>query len=295
MDFVHAYLDLLIGFLEHVVQRERVPRVPESEMVVETPEELGAYNNAMQYVTRVYLLYFAELFSHVINGARTVLDIGCGSGDLLITLAQANRSVHFTGTDESEIALETGRKRAEEAGVTNISFVRCDMKTLHSLPDHAFDAIISRFTLHHLKDEAELATAVSAIARVGKPQARAWIVDFQRLRSARFIRGIARRHQSKIGPLVARLYEESLHAAFDFETFRHHFSSLPFGGNIELSSLLPLYMGYYTPFYPLTEENKIFFTPIIRTFSLRERAILTFLRFLTQLRILRNRRRHHAA
>ncbi len=283
---MYTYIDLVCGIFEHLWARGIFERIPESEMIVETPKELDAYNNAMQQATRVYLLYFTELFSRVVNRAQNVLDIGCGSGDLLIMIAKANKHVHFTGTDDSEIALSIGREQALQAGVTNVTFVRSDMKNLLQFTDHTFDAVISRFTLHHLQNEAELKSTASAIERIAKPHANIWIIDFQRLRSKRLMRGISHRHKKRIGPLVSRLYYESLQAAFDFATFKKYFSQLPQSGDIELSSILPVYMGYYTNLGLLTKENRHYIQSLETDFSIRELGILLFLRCITWVRTL---------
>lgn len=96
---------------------------------------------------------------------QKVLDLGCGTGYPSILAAQAvgNRGA-VVGLDLSENMLAVARRKAEEAGVKNISF---HAKDVTSLPYEAasFDAVISRFCLMFLPD---IHGALSEIGRVLK-------------------------------------------------------------------------------------------------------------------------------
>jgi SAM-dependent methyltransferase len=87
----------------------------------------------------------------VASGARSVLDIGCGSG--ATTLAVARRlgaSGQANGIDISEPLIAMARARAQREGAT-ARFVRADAQT-HAFEPASFDILISRFGVMFFDD-----------------------------------------------------------------------------------------------------------------------------------------------
>ncbi len=73
-----------------------------------------------------------------------VLDIGCGTGTTTLELARlVGHGGHATGVDVSAPMLDEARRRAEEAGLANTSFVVADAGAHQFEPRH-FDAAFSR-------------------------------------------------------------------------------------------------------------------------------------------------------
>jgi hypothetical protein len=61
----------------------------------------------------------------------TVIDLGCGKGDLTLLLAAAlRRSVHVLGVDTNASAITTARERAKAAGLHNVCFRQADATEL---------------------------------------------------------------------------------------------------------------------------------------------------------------------
>lgn len=71
-------------------------------------------------------------------GSLEMLDMGCGSGVLGLTLAAERPDCHVTLADISDDALSLTRENAEKLGITNITLVRSD---LFSSIQGAFDLI----------------------------------------------------------------------------------------------------------------------------------------------------------
>lgn len=60
-----------------------------------------------------------------------VADVGCGSGHALNLMAQAFPHSQFIGYDLSEAGLAMGRREAQEMGLNNVQFERCNASELH--------------------------------------------------------------------------------------------------------------------------------------------------------------------
>ncbi len=90
-----------------------------------------------------------------------VLDFACGVGITACRLAQAGAVV--TAIDLSPVAIETGRRLADHAGVA-VTFLTGDAAALDI--DEPFDAMVGRYALHHF-DVVALAPRVAGYIRPG--------------------------------------------------------------------------------------------------------------------------------
>lgn len=82
---------------------------------------------------------------------QQVVDVGCGCGDTSIALARAVGSTgSVLGVDVSEPMLAVARRRAAEAGLTNLNFRRADASAEALRGDH--DLIFSRFGVMFFDD-----------------------------------------------------------------------------------------------------------------------------------------------
>jgi ubiquinone/menaquinone biosynthesis C-methylase UbiE len=105
-------------------------------------------------------------------GAR-LLDIGCGTGSLLVLAAEQQPTVTATGIDPDPRVLVRARRKAGRAGRQ----VRFDQGFGGDLPypDGSFDRVFSSLMLHHVQDPA---AAVREAARVLAPGGSCHVVDF---------------------------------------------------------------------------------------------------------------------
>jgi ubiquinone/menaquinone biosynthesis C-methylase UbiE len=92
-------------------------------------------------------------------GSR-VLDVACGPG--LVTLHLAEAADHVTGLDLTPAMLDKARELQRQRGLANLSW---DLGRADALPypDASFDAVVTRFSFHHLLDPAR---ALSEMIRV---------------------------------------------------------------------------------------------------------------------------------
>ena len=92
-----------------------------------------------------------------------VLEVGCGTGTT--ALRHAPFAGHILATDISPAMLEIARQRAEEAGVTNVTFRQSALEDL-DLASAGLDAILALNLLHLVEDRD---AAIRQLARALKP------------------------------------------------------------------------------------------------------------------------------
>jgi SAM-dependent methyltransferase len=98
-----------------------------------------------------------------------LLDVGCGTGaSTLAAAVKTGPKGHVTGLDIAEQLLNRARKRSDDAGLGNTSFILADAQT-HPFVPESFDAIISRFGLMFFENPV---AAFANMARGLKPQGR---------------------------------------------------------------------------------------------------------------------------
>lgn len=95
-----------------------------------------------------------------------VLDVGCGTGNLLRATGKQHPDVELTGLDPDPKALARARRKAKRAGVV----MRLDRGFAQELPypDGSFDRVFSSLMLHHL-DTPSKDELLAEIRRVLRP------------------------------------------------------------------------------------------------------------------------------
>ena len=104
-----------------------------------------------------------------------VLEIGCGTGNVALTVKRRHPDVEVTGLDPDPAALAKGRRKAARAGVE----LRLDQGYAQALPypDATFDRVLSSLMFHHI-DPADRPRALREAWRVLAPGASLHLLDF---------------------------------------------------------------------------------------------------------------------
>ena len=117
-----------------------------------------------------------ELISQAnIERAHSVLDVGCGTGTLIVMLKRRYSAVEVVGVDPDSKALQRARKKVGRAGVS----VQLDQGFADELrySERSFDRVFSSFMFHHLDEEERERTSLEVL-RVLKPGGSFHLLDF---------------------------------------------------------------------------------------------------------------------
>jgi ubiquinone/menaquinone biosynthesis C-methylase UbiE len=113
-----------------------------------------------------------------IQPGETVLDVGCGTGDLTLAAKRAaGAGARVYGIDASPEMIGVAQKKTALANL-QIEYRLEPIEHL-SFTDNSFDVVLSSLMVHHLPDDLKRA-GLQEIYRVLKPRGRLVIVDFRR-------------------------------------------------------------------------------------------------------------------
>lgn len=116
----------------------------------------------------------ALLAQAAIRPNHRILDIGCGTGSLIILAKRLHPDVEVAGLDPDPKALARGRRKAKRAAVS----VQFDQGFSDELPypPASFDRVFSSFMFHHLRPDEKKKT-VREVHRVLKPGGSLHLLD----------------------------------------------------------------------------------------------------------------------
>jgi ubiquinone/menaquinone biosynthesis C-methylase UbiE len=141
-------------------------------------------------------VYDALIAQAELADCRRVLEIGCGTGNLIVRAKRAYPHLEAIGSDPDPLALDRAQRKSNR-----LNGIRFDRGYAQRLPyaDGEFDRVLSSMMLHHLDDDAKTAAAAE-VFRVLRPGGRLHLVDIGGDMTAR-------------DGLAARLVLRSHHAA----------------------------------------------------------------------------------
>lgn len=184
-------------------------RIPEKELMNDAEQARAYAETDFSEPHEAFVSYFKERFPDFTSGK--VLDIGCGTGDVIIRFAKALPDIQINGVDGAGEMLEIARREIHKCGYTErIKLSNC------LLPDptlfkYKFDAVISNSILHHLADPHVLWETVRECAKKNAP---VFIMDLFRPASAEIAESLVRQHAAEASPILQKDFFNSLLAAY---------------------------------------------------------------------------------
>ena len=115
-----------------------------------------------------------EKIRNTLGEVESVLDVGCGSGDLVNFLAE-HVAQEALGIDIQSDGFHKEVASSKDGTFHSAGCVKGDAHSMHSFPDERFDAVVTAHAFHELSNPE---TALSEIRRVLKPGGTLLIADF---------------------------------------------------------------------------------------------------------------------
>jgi ubiquinone/menaquinone biosynthesis C-methylase UbiE len=113
-------------------------------------------------------------FAHLaLEAGVSVLDCGCGTGDMLTLISKLIAPGQACGGDLSDAMLQEARRRAGTAAATNLRFESMDVQCL-PFPDNSYDRVLATQLLVHVPEPQR---ALHEICRVTTRGGRVAIAD----------------------------------------------------------------------------------------------------------------------
>jgi ubiquinone/menaquinone biosynthesis C-methylase UbiE len=176
-------------------------------MVMDDPEAVAAFDLAHPILQAPIYRLNALALSRLLPVKGTLLDLGSGTGRLLIELAIARPDVRLYGRDLAPNMVRAGREALAAAGLEErVELAVGDMTRVGDVPDRV-DVVSCIWALHHLATRDEALRCLREIARVRDQHGAAvWIFDFARMQRAEAFRAVLDQAPS----VPPRLYEDGL-------------------------------------------------------------------------------------
>ncbi len=198
---IAVILIIIFGF----PRKKKSPRKPNIEGL-DNPEVAKAFEKMTNILP--FRLLRKKVLSKLkdFNPIGTLVDIGCGSGNLIIQIAKSFPDLNLIGIDISSEILEFAKKRALDRGLgKRIEFKIGNVEKL-PFSNESIDFIISTLSLHHWVNPVK---GFNEIHRVLKRDGTLLIFDFRR-DSRRFFYGFLTFVTKVVAPKALKEVHEPL-------------------------------------------------------------------------------------
>lgn len=122
------------------------------------------------YDARFFQRFYGSIHDRILARApgevRAALDVGCGTGELVVKLARRYPGARIVGVDISAAMLRQARQK--DHGAATVELVEGSVYTL-PFPDGTFDLVTNTISSHFYRD---FTAAARELARVAAPGAR---------------------------------------------------------------------------------------------------------------------------
>lgn len=189
-----------------------LPRTLEPE-VMDTEEEARDYD-AMNHaeVNRRFAVEFLDVWRGEGGQpeAAHILDVGAGTAQIPIVLANEYENCRITAIDLAEEMLKVARRNVEQAGLSErVNLELVDAKRM-PYEDESFEAVISNSIVHHVPAPRDV---FREMVRVLKPGGVLFVRDLLRPESEETVEHLVKTYAGGENAHQQQLFRQSLHAA----------------------------------------------------------------------------------
>ncbi|MDH4079289.1 MAG: class I SAM-dependent methyltransferase [Nitrospira sp.] len=182
-------------------------RVLEPELM-DDPRQAEAYAQAdFEKENQGFVERFRECFPEFAQG--TVLDLGCGPGDIPIRFAKLYPACQVIGVDASAPMIQFGEQAVQQAGLTDRITLRCE-RYEEVAGARIADAAISNSLLHHLPNPLQFWQKLRQLVKPGAP---VLVMDLLRPESPEAAQAIVDQYAANEPDILRRDFHNSLLAA----------------------------------------------------------------------------------
>jgi ubiquinone/menaquinone biosynthesis C-methylase UbiE len=127
-----------------------------------------SYDSLIRRAVPRYDEMTARLIDYLPRESRSILELGCGTGNLSLLLARSFPTASLTLVDGSPDMIALTRSRISDAGFSanEPTYVAAQFEEL-TLPESSFDLVVSSISLHHVADKARLYRRIRTLLRAG--------------------------------------------------------------------------------------------------------------------------------
>jgi len=189
-------------------------RIPEPELM-DAPAQARAYAEAdFSEPNALFVEHFLEFIGD--KETCSLIDLGCGPGDICIRFARARSGWTVVGLDAGPNMLALAESAVAAAGLeSSIELVLAQLP--HELPAGHFDAVVSNSLLHHLPDPQSLWMSIGELA---DPGCFVQVMDLKRPDSLPAVNEIVSEYAYDAPDVLRQDFHNSLCAAYTVEEVR---------------------------------------------------------------------------
>ncbi|NVM38586.1 MAG: class I SAM-dependent methyltransferase [Candidatus Lokiarchaeota archaeon] len=202
----------------------------------DSPEVATAFEKMTNFLP--FKLLYRKVLSqlNVFNLKNSFVDVGCGSGNLIVQVAKKYPNLDLIGVDLSSEILELAKKKAVENNVNEKIVFKIGSVENLPFPDKSVEFIITTLSLHHWEDPKQ---AFEEIFRVLKDGGVLLIFDFRR-DARNFFYGLLKFATKVVVPKALKKINEplgSLKAGYVFSEISQIISQTSFS-NVDIKPYL---------------------------------------------------------
>lgn len=196
-----------------------LPRILEPE-VMDTPQEAEDYDSMdHSVVNRLFVDDFLRLW----DGQSPIVDVGTGTAQIPIELAQRQPHIRIIAIDLAEHMLALAHRNVNRAQLQHaICLERVDAKRM-PYPDATFAAVISNSIIHHLPQPQEGFAQMHRVCRAG---GLLFVRDLLRPASHAALQQLVDLYAAGANEHQRDMFAASLHAALTLDEVRNCVAAL---------------------------------------------------------------------